>query len=118
MGLHEEVCDMHKELVQRVTALEVKHEERHVQTLGIMERMEQTQERIASSVESLADSQSKMAHLGAKTDEHAKKLENHEVWLTKLTVAQETIRTRQSIIWAAGGVAVTAIVGIAIKVLV
>ena len=100
---------MTQKLVERVTTLEVKHEERHNQQVEVMSRMEATQERIADSVECLVINQTKMAHLGQKTDTHDTKIEALEKTVTKLLI-------RQNIMWGGFALVCSGVVTTMIKV--
>lgn len=106
------MTSMTQEIRDRLSVLETRTEERHNQTLVLLSRQEATQERIAGAVESLVESQAKMAHLGGRVDNHEVLVVNHDKDITEL-------KTKQGIIWKAlgllGTVLTTAIVAAAFK---
>jgi len=97
-----------QEIRDRLTTLETKHEERHNQTLSLIDRIEKTQERIAGAVESLVENQSKMSYLHIKVD-------RHEVVVGEHSSKIQMLETRQGIMWKVLGVIGTAIIVTAIR---
>lgn len=96
------MTEMTQEIRDRLTTLETKHEERHNQVQGTLGR-------IASAVESIADNQNRMSHMGAK-------LEKLETIVAKDHDRLGKLETKQGIIWSAIVIVVTAIVGTIVQV--
>ena len=96
-----------QEIRDRLTTLETKHEERHNQSLLLINRIEQTQERIAGAVENLVENQSKMSHLIDKTNQHESVISDHAIQI-------ETLKTKQNVIWRVLGAIGTAITAVTI----
>lgn len=87
-----------QEIRDRLTTLETKHEERHYQT-------QETLSRIATAVESIADNQSKMSHLGSKVDSVSEVVKSDHDRLN-------AVELKQGIMWKAIGAIGTAITGV------
>lgn len=97
-----DMAEFMQEINERLTRLETKHEERHVQSMSLFTRMESTQERLVSAVESLVITQSKMQHLGGRVDKHGTDIDTIKAEVGEL-------KTKQSVMWKALGVVGTAI---------
>ena len=94
-----------EEIRERLTTLETKHEERHNQQILVVNRIEQSLERITSAVEMLVTNQAKMSHMGDKVDKHDNEIDQNSKDIAEL-------KTKQGIIWKALGVLGTAITSV------
>jgi len=112
-----DITTMTQELINRVTRLEVQHEERHKQTLNLMGKMESTQERIADSVASLVHQQEKMVHLGEKTDELDRRQVEQERTINNMKIHGERLKTRQNVMWGGLGAMALLLIGAVFKVI-
>lgn len=70
---------MSEEIRERLTILETKHEERHGQTLLMLEGISNTQKSLVDAVQQIAINQGKMEHMGGEIDEHGDRIGKLEV---------------------------------------
>lgn len=74
---------MSEEIRDRLTRLETKHEERHKQTLDMLQGVGDTQKEIVKAVQDIAIGQSKMGHIGKVLDTHEEKIDGLEKAIEK-----------------------------------
>ena len=97
------MTEMTEELRERLVTLETKHEERHHQ-------VQTTLSRIATAVETIADNQNKMVHLGSRIDRLEDEVADDRVKVAEMTLKFAVLETRHKIIW--GGMGTVGIVAL------